>query len=88
MEQQELANELQDMYNCGEQKGKGEVVAHIILFGIKYAEELKAAKQAGCSIADIITLSGLRESRNLEENTYTPEINNGMKLAQYVELKQ
>ena len=83
MEQQELANELRDMYNCGKQKGKGEGVAHIILFGIKYAEEL-----AGCSIADIIELSGIKKSRNLKKKTYTTEINRGMTLAQYVELKQ
>ena len=86
MEQQELANELRDMYNEGLQKR--EVIEHIILFGIKYVAELKAAKQAGCSIAEIITLSGLRESRKLKKNTYIPEISRGMNLVQYVELKQ
>ena len=88
MEPEELANELRDMYNCGKQKG--ERVAHIILFGIKYAEELEAAIQAGCSIAKIITLSGLRESQKLKKNTYIPEIRNGMKLALagYVKLEK
>ena len=86
MKQQELADELRDMYCDG--ASKDERVAHIILFGIKYVAELKAAKQAGCSIAEIITLSGLRESQKLKKKTYIPEIKNGMKLAQYVKLKQ
>ena len=72
------------MYDEGD--SKDEAVVHTILFGIKYAEELKAAKQAGCSIAEIITLSGLRESQKLQKKTYIPEIKRGMKLAQYVKL--
>ena len=81
MEPEELADELKVMYKDGLQKDEG--VAHIILFGIKYAEEL-----AGYSPRDIIELSGIKKCRNLKENTYIPEIKNGMKLAQYVELKQ
>ena len=91
MKPQELANELRDMYSEGLQKR--EVNEHIILFGIKYVAELdNAAKQADWPIrkmiAEIITLSGLRESRKFKKNTYIPEISRGMKLAQYVKPKK
>ena len=75
MEQQELANELRDMYDDG--ASKDETVAHIILFGIKYAAEL-----AGCSLPTIVELSGVSSNTN-----YSREIGIGVKLAQYVKLK-
>ena len=78
------------MYKDGLQKGEG--VAHITLFGIKYAAELKPAKQAGCSIEKIIKkiikFSKLKESHDLEEKTYISQIKDGMKLAQYVKPKK
>ena len=77
MEPQELADELKVMYYDG--ASKNERAAHVILFGIKYAAELNAAIQDGCSIEKIIKLSG---------HGYIPEIKKGMTLAQYVELKQ
>ena len=86
MKPEKLASKLKAMYDDG--ASKNETVAHIVLFGIKYAAELNAAKQDGCSIAKIIKLSGLKESQHLKKHTYTPEINFGMTLAQYVELKQ
>ena len=86
MKQRKLARKLKAMYDIG--ASKDETVAHIILFGIKYAEELNAAKQAGCSIWKIIKSSGIKKSQRLKKHTYTSEINYGMTLAQYVELKQ
>ena len=81
-----LARKLEAMYDGAPE---GEKVAHIILFGIKYAEELDdAAKQAGCPIWKIIKSSGLKKSLNLKKYTYTSEINYGMTLAKYVKPKK
>ncbi len=86
MKQRKLARKLEVEYDGAP---KDEKVAHIILFGIKYAEELKAAtKQAGCSIWKIIKSSGITKSQGLEKYTYTSEINYGMTLAQYVKPKK
>ena len=89
MKQRKLANELQAMYKDAPKGGR---VARIILFGIKYAAELKAAKQAGCSISEtiekIIGKSDLRKSQDWDEKSYISQIKNGMKLAKDVKLKK
>ncbi|MDE2715706.1 MAG: hypothetical protein OXI33_01655 [Chloroflexota bacterium] len=55
-----------------------EINARIILFGIKYADDLRH-----------VNVSDIEEavSELTERNSYAPEISNGVKLAKYVELK-
>lgn len=62
------------MYNTA---AKGDAVAMIHLFGIKYA---KAIKECGHSKKDIIKQSGISES-------YLVELNKGVKLAKFVTVK-
>ncbi len=86
MEPEELADKLREMLKTAEElktaEGKDEKSLQGLLFGIKYAEELKAAKQAGYSIATIRKMS-------IKEN-YDTDISKGMRLALagYVKLKQ
>lgn len=67
----ELGNALSNMYHNAP---KGEAVAMIHLFGIKYAKELK---QSRFSKKEIARAANIRES-------YGTEISKGMKLASYV----
>jgi RNase adaptor protein for sRNA GlmZ degradation len=69
----ELANALKERY---EQAGKREVVLAIHLFGIKYARELD-----GHSINDVAELGTGHRS-------YGTEFRKGMRLAQYVNLRE
>jgi len=67
----ELGNKLSEMYNDAP---KGDAVAMIHLFGIKYANEIK---QSDYSKKDIIKQSGISTS-------YLTELTKGVKLAEYV----
>jgi hypothetical protein len=67
----ELGAKLNEMYNNAP---KGDSVAMIHLFGIKYANEIKESEY---SKKDIITQSGISTS-------YLTELSKGVKLAEYV----
>jgi hypothetical protein len=67
----ELGTKLSQMYNNAP---KGDAVAMIHLFGIKFANEIK---QSEYSKKDIIKQSGISTS-------YLTELNKGVKLAKYV----
>lgn len=67
----ELGKKLSKMYNNAP---KGDAVAMIHLFGIKYVNEIK---QSNYSKKDIIEQSGISTS-------YLTELNKGVKLAEYV----
>ena len=75
--EQELADILREMYDTAPEGEKG---IQGLLFGIQYAAELDAAKQAGYSIATIRKLSRVKN--------YERDIGKGVKLAKYVKLKQ
>lgn len=67
----ELGGKLREMYTNAP---KGEAVAMIHLFGIKYAEEINNSEY---SKKDIVKASGISES-------YLTELTKGVKLAEYV----
>ena len=67
----ELGSKLSEMYN---EAPKGESVAMIHLFGVKYAIEIN---QSNYSKKDIIVQSGISTS-------YLTELSKGVKLAKYV----
>lgn len=67
----ELGIKLNEMYNNAP---KGDAVAMIHLFGIRYANEIK---QSNYSKKDIIEQSGISSS-------YLTELTKGVKLAEYV----
>ena len=67
----ELGKKLSEMYNNAP---KGDAVAMIHLFWIKYANEIN---QSNYSKKDIIEQSGISTS-------YLTELNKGVKLAEYV----
>jgi|TARA_B110000967_G_C18770338_1_gene502719 hypothetical protein len=67
----ELGTKLSEMYNDAP---KGNAVAMIHLFGIKYANEIK---ESNYSKKDIIEQSGISTS-------YLTELTKGVKLAEYV----
>ena len=67
----ELSGKLSEMYNDAP---KGDSVAMIHLFGIKYANEIK---ESNYSKKDIIEQSGISAS-------YLTELTKGVKLAEYV----
>jgi len=69
MTEKELSEILADMYN---NSLKGESVAMIHLFGIKYSEQIKEY-----GIKEIVERSGLNAS-------YATEVSKGIKLAKYV----
>ncbi|MDL2226817.1 hypothetical protein LJB86_04100 [Deltaproteobacteria bacterium OttesenSCG-928-M10] len=71
MSEQKLGKILKDMYDSGD---KG---AHIILFGIKYADVIVTEK---LNIKKIVMHAGLPES-------YPTEISKGVRLAKYVSVK-
>ena len=70
----ELGKKLSEMYNNAP---KGDSVAMIHLFGIKYANEIK---HSNYSKKDIIEQSGISSS-------YLTEVTKGVKLAKYVIFK-
>ncbi|RAJ16375.1 HTH-like domain-containing protein [Olleya aquimaris] len=74
MTDNQLAAALENMYHNAP---KGEAVAMIHLFGIKYAEELKKSKSNKKEIAIAANIS----------DRYFAEINKGIKLAKYVTVK-
>ena len=67
----EIADELKAMYEKAED---GEAVTMILLFGVRYADAIKANR---FSVKDIVAQAGLRGS-------YVTEVNKGIKLAKYV----
>ena len=67
----ELGAKLSEMYNNAQ---KGDSVAMIHLFGIKYANQIK---NSNYSKKDIISQSGISTS-------YLTELTKGVKLAEYV----
>lgn len=71
----ELANELKNMYEKGIATKEQTTMIH--LFGIKYAEEIR---KNGYIPREILKYSDMPES-------YQVEINKGIKLAKYVEIK-
>lgn len=71
MDNKELGGKLREMYTNA---SKGEAVAMIHLFGIKYAAEINKSK---CSKKEIIKASGISES-------YLTELTKGVKLAEFV----
>ena len=75
MTELELANELKRMYESGIQKKEQTTMIH--LFAIKYAEIIR---MNGYIPKDILKYAEMPES-------YKAEINKGMKLAKYVEIK-
>jgi hypothetical protein len=72
MNTSELAEHLRTMYRGAP---KGDAVAMIHLFGIKYAAQIK---EAGVSARDIVLAAGINES-------YAVEVNKGINLDRYVE---
>lgn len=74
MDIQELGKKSHDMYFNAP---KGETVAMIHLFGIKYAQEIQMSKASKQLIAEEAGIS----------KSYFVEINKGIKLAHYVTIK-
>jgi hypothetical protein len=74
MNQETLGQILRDMYNNAK---KGEQVAHIHLFGIKYGSVIIENRY---SMKEIIDFSGIHTS-------YQTELSKGVKLSKYVKLK-
>ncbi len=70
----ELGQILKNMY---ENASKGEAVAMIHLFGIKYSEEIK---ECNISFKEIAVAAGMNEP-------YGTEISKGAKLSKYVTVK-
>ncbi|WP_206512385.1 hypothetical protein [Colwellia sp. Arc7-635] len=70
----ELGGILKDKYHTA---SKGEAVAMIHLFGITYAEHIKAT---GASMRALIQAAGIPKS-------YATEISKGVKLANFVSIK-
>ena len=75
MTQSELANELKEMYESGIKKREQTTMIH--LFGIKYANIIR---DKGYSPKEILKYAQMPES-------YQVEINKGIKLAKYIEVK-
>ena len=69
---EEAGRRLREMYDTAPY---GEQVAHIHLFGVKYADELE-----GLSNVDIVRQAGMYES-------YSTEVAKGRRLSKYVRLK-
>ena len=74
MDLKELGKNLHEMYFNAP---KGEVVAMIHLFGIKYAKEIITSKFSKKAIAEEASIPV----------SFAVEINKGVKLAKYVDLK-
>ena len=75
MTEYELGQILKEMYKKGVRMKEG--AAHIHLFGIKYADEIRNNR---LSIKEIIKYAGISSSYNVE-------VNKGINLAKYVVLK-
>ena len=73
MDASEAADILRSMYR---KAPKGEMVAQIHLFGIKYAGELESL-----SISDVVTQAGI-------SSKYVTEVSKGRKLAKYVTVNE
>lgn len=71
----ELAALLRAMYDGAK---RNEAACQVHLFGIKYAKELQ---ECGCPLKEIVQLSGISMG-------YLSEVSKGVKLAQYVEMKE
>lgn len=71
----ELAALLRAMYDGAK---RNEAACQVHLFGIKYVKELQ---ECGCPLKEIVQLSGISMG-------YLSEVSKGVKLAQYVELKE
>jgi hypothetical protein len=67
----DLANKLKEMYSNAPD---GYQVAHIHLFGVKYADQIRRNHY---KISEIVDLSGISRS-------YTTEVSKGIKLSRYV----
>lgn len=74
MKVNELSEKLREMYR-GASKGDAVVMVH--LFGIKYANEIRAS---GASSKEIVLAAGMSES-------YGVEVNKGINLAKFVQVK-
>ena len=74
MMKQDLAQKLNSMYHNAPQ---GEKVLMIHIFGIKYSEDIKVC---GASAKEIAISANINES-------YGTEIQKGIKLAKYVDIK-
>lgn len=74
MTKEKLAAELKDMYN---NSLKGDATTMILLFGVKYAKELK---ECGVSMKEIAEFSEIGSS-------YQTEISKGIRLSKYDRLK-
>jgi len=72
----ELGIKLKEMYEVG--CPKKEAVTFIHLFGIKYADDIRSNR---LNVAELIKVSGISP-------TYITEINKGIKLSKYVEIKR
>ena len=75
MAEYELGQKLKEMY---ENAPKGEAVAFIHLFGIQYADEIRNNRYRS---TNIVSASGLSKS-------YFAEVDKGIKLSKYVEIKK
>ena len=70
----ELVSELRRTYR---EAPRGEVATSIILFGIRFADDLSRI-----SVADLA-----RQAKLTEKGSFGVEVNHGIKLAKYVQLK-
>ncbi|OAT86017.1 hypothetical protein A6P54_17885 [Bacillus sp. MKU004] len=71
MNKYDLANQLKEMYS---KAPAGDQVAHIHLFGVKYADHIHRNHY---KISEIVELSGISRS-------YATEVSKGIKLSKYV----
>lgn len=75
MDDLKLASILRRMYDDAK---RNEAVSQINLFGILYAEEIKASSS---TLKELVALSGINMG-------YVTEVSKGVKLAKYVVLKE
>ena len=74
---EKLASALADMYRDAR---PGELSIAASLFGIRYAEQIRAC---GVSYSELVRLSGIADERG-RRRSYDREISKGVKLAGYV----
>lgn len=79
MDAPELADRLREMYEDG--RGRGRAVAMVHLFGIMYAEEIKAC---GACDEDIVRNAGIGEAK---PRNYAEKVRLGRVLAEYVTVR-
>lgn len=72
----ELANSLRNAYHNAPDRRK---MTGIYLFAIRYANDIDSMKRSGTSVADLIKIAGIP--------SLTTEINDGMNIANYVDVK-